>query len=58
MRKLLDCLQLFTVEITLIFRQQVLFFITYIITVTTILLLTDTIGIVNNGNIMIDEQDK
>ena len=45
-------------EIALIFRQQVLFFITYIITVTTILLLTDTIGIVNNGNILIDEQDK
>ena len=41
-----------------IFRQLVSFFITYIATVTVILLLTGTIEIVNNRNILTDGQDK
>ena len=43
-------------DIVPIFRQQVSFFITYIAAVTVILLLTDTIGAVNNGNMLADEQ--
>ena len=50
----LDCPQTFTMDIVSIFRQQVLFFITYTATVTVILLLTNTIGIVNNENILTD----
>ena len=45
-------------DIVSIFRQLVSFFITYIATVTVILLLTGTIEIVNNRNILTDGQDK
>ena len=39
------------------FRFFMLFLTTYLATVTTILLLTDTTGIVNNGNILKDGTD-
>ena len=45
-------------DIVSIFRQLVSFFITYIATVTVILLLTGAIEIVNNRNILTDGQDK
>ena len=45
-------------DIVSIFRQLVSFFITYIATVTVILLLTGTIEIVNNRNILTGGQDK
>ena len=38
--------------------QLLSLFITYIATVTAILLLTGTIGIVNSGNILTDGQDE
>ena len=41
-----------------IFRRFMLFLTTYLATVTTVLLLTGTIGIVNNGNILTDGTDK
>ena len=45
-------------DIVSIFRQLVLFFITYIATVTIILLLTGIIETVNNRNTLTDEQDE
>ena len=54
----LDCPQTFTMNIVPIFRQLVLFIITYLATVTVILLLAGTIGIVSNGNILTDSRDK
>ena len=45
-------------DIVLIFRQLVSFFITYLTTVTVMLLLTGTIRIVNNRNILTDRQHK
>ena len=45
-------------DIVSVFRQLVSFFITYIATVIVILLLTGTIGIVNNGNILTDGRDE
>ena len=45
-------------DIVSIFRQQVSFSVTYIATATVILLLTDTIGIINNGILLTDEQDE
>ena len=41
-----------------IFRRFMLFLTTYLATVTTVLLLTRTIGFVNNGNILKDGTDK
>ena len=41
-----------------IFRRFMLFLTTYLATVTTVLLLTGTIGVVNNGNILTDGTDK
>ena len=45
-------------DFTSIFRHFLLLLTTYLAAVTSILLLTGTIGIVNNGNILTDETDK
>ena len=45
-------------DIVSIFRQLVSFFIAYIKTVTVILLLSGTIEIVNNGNVLTNGRDK
>ena len=45
-------------DIVSMLRQIVSFITTYLATVTIILLLTDTIVIVNNGNILTDRRDK
>ena len=54
----LDCAQTFTMNIVPIFRQLVLLIITYLATLTVILLLAGTIAIVSNGNILTDSRDK
>ena len=41
-------------DFTSIFRRFLLLLTTYLATLTSILLLTGTIGIVNNGNILTD----
>ena len=45
-------------DIVSIFRQLVSFFIAYIKTVTVILLLSGTIEIVNNGNVLTNGRDE
>ena len=45
-------------DIVSIFRQLVLFFIAYIKTVTVIFLLSGTIEIVNNGNVLTNGRDE
>ena len=45
-------------DVVSIFRQLASFFISYLATVTVILSLIGTIGIANNGTIMIDERDE
>ena len=56
----LDCPRTFAMDIVSVFRQLVSLFITYtyLAIVPLILLLTGTIGIVNNGNILTDGRDK
>ena len=39
-------------------KQTALLLMTYLASMTIILLLTDTIGIVNNGNILTDSRDE
>ena len=45
-------------DFTSIFRRFLLLLTTYHATINSILLLTGTIGIVNNGNILTDGRDK
>ena len=45
-------------DFTSIFRRFLLLLTTYLATLTTILLLTGTIGIANNGNILTDGKDE
>lgn len=47
-----------SVDSTSIFRHFLLLFTTYLATITSNSLLTDTIGIVNNGSILTDDRDE
>ena len=45
-------------DFTSIFGRFQLLLTTYFVTITSIFLLTNTIGIINNGNILTDERNE